>query len=57
MSREEAIKTRVKTLDPNKDARLKAVLELADISKDIEKLNQRVLGVMQKLLDDIRRKP
>lgn len=49
--------TRVKTLDPDKDARLKAVLELADISKDIEKLNQRVLGVMQKLLDDIRREP
>lgn len=42
------------TLDPDKDARLRAVLELADISKDIEKLNQSVLGVMQKLLDDIR---
>lgn len=42
-------------LDPDKDARLKAVLELADISKDIEKLNKRVLGVMQELLDDIRR--
>ena len=46
--------TREKALDPDKDARLKAVLELADISKDIEKLNQRVLGVMQKLLDYIR---
>lgn len=42
------------TLDPDKDARLKAVLDLADISKDIEKLNQRVLGVMQELLDNIR---
>ena len=47
--------TREEALNPDKDARLKAVLELADISKDIEGLNQRVLGVMQKLLDDIRR--
>lgn len=49
--------TREKALDPNKDARLKAVLDLADISQDIEKLKQRVLGVMQELLDDIRREP
>ena len=42
------------TLKPDDDVRLQAILLLADLAQEIEKLNKQTLTIMQILLDDLR---
>lgn len=44
----------MKTIDPNNDIRLQAVLLLADLSKEIDRVNRQTLEIIQILLDDAR---